>query len=565
MILALVAMVVYSAVNLIFPLLIGQIIGTVLQGQAMDQLNTLVLQLMVLFLIQAGFNFIELYQLTLVGEKLVFDIRSALFRHLTSLSFDFFATRPSGELLSRLSNDVSQVRQLLTYNSIQLLRQMIGLVGSLVLMFIFNTSLMVFIAVLVPALLITAIVLGRPLRSLSTQSQDAMAQEMNVATESISGIRIVKSFTRELFEIARYDAAMQRSMGLAIRLTILRAAFGALMAFLGFGALGAVLWFSGREVLEGRLTPDRIVLFLIYGINVANALGVVANVYRQFQETLGATQRVFEVMDLQPSVKDAPSAAPLPPLQGHIRIEGVSFSYDERMRVLDDIRLDIAPGEIIALVGPSGAGKSTLFNLIPRFYDPTVGVIRIDGHDLREVTQVSLRSQIGMVPQETVLFGGTIRDNIRYGRLEASEAELIEAAQAANAHDFIMSLPDKYETVVGERGIKLSGGQRQRVAIARALLKDPRILLLDEATSSLDSESEELVQEALNRLMQNRTTVIIAHRLSTVRIAHRICVLEQGKIVELGTHEELMAKGGLYSRFYLMQFREGETLLDAST
>jgi subfamily B ATP-binding cassette protein MsbA len=500
-----------------------------------------------------------------VGERLIFDIRSKLFNHLMTLSFDFFATRPSGELLSRLSNDVSQVRVLLTYNSIQLLQNVIGLVGSLVLMFLFNSSLMLFIVILVPTLLVVAILGGRPMRTLSTKMQDAMAQEMNVSTEAIGGIRIVKSFTREAYEITRYGGAMNVSISLALRLTLLRAAFGSVMAFLGFGALGGFLWFSGREVIEGRLTAESIVLFLIYGINVANALGVLANIYRQFQETVGATQRVFELMDLQPAVKDAPNAIALPTAKGRISVEGVSFSYDQRTTVLDNVTLDIAPGEIVALVGPSGAGKTTMFNLIPRFYDPTAGVIRIDGHDLRTLTQFSVRSQIGIVPQETVLFGGTIRENIRYGRLEADEAELIAAAKAANAHDFIMELPDKYETIVGERGIKLSGGQRQRVAIARALLKDPRILLLDEATSSLDSESEELVQEALNRLMQNRTTVIIAHRLSTIRVAHRICVLDHGRIVEYGSHDDLMGKGGLYARLYLMQFREGDELLTSGT
>jgi subfamily B ATP-binding cassette protein MsbA len=271
---------------------------------------------------------------------------------------------------------------------------------------------------------------------------------------------------------------------------------------------------------------------------------------------LGATKRVFEILDTQPDVLDAPDAKTLGHVEGRITFDDVSFSYDERQEVLHHVNLDIAPGEIVALVGPSGAGKSTIFNLIPRFYDPTGGKVMLDGTDLREVKQASLRQQIGIVPQETLLFGGTIRENIRYGRLDATEDELVTAAKAANAHDFIVGLPDGYETIVGERGIRLSGGQRQRVAIARAILKDPRVLLLDEATSSLDSESEHEVQEALARLMQNRTTVIIAHRLSTIRVAHRIAVLDSGSMIELGTHEELLKQNGLYAKLYEMQFRE---------
>jgi ATP-binding cassette, subfamily B, bacterial MsbA len=294
---------------------------------------------------------------------------------------------------------------------------------------------------------------------------------------------------------------------------------------------------------------------LIYGLTIGANLGGLASLYGQVREALGAVRRVFEIMDIKPSVIDDPNSAQLAAVQGRITFDYVSFSYDNGMPVLSDIELNIAPGEIIALVGPSGAGKSTLFNLIPRFYDPTTGTVSIDGTELSTVTQESVRSQIGIVPQETLLFGGTIRENIAYGRLNATESEIIAAAQAANADQFIREFPNGYETIVGERGVKLSGGQRQRIAIARAILKDPRILLLDEATSSLDSESEELVQDALNHLMQGRTTVMIAHRLSTIKVAHRIAVLEHGKIIELGSHDELMVMDGLYARLYNMQFR----------
>lgn len=561
MLLAIIMLAGSSAINLGFPLIIVQLLESVLKQQNSDLLNRLALALCGLFFLQALFTFGQSYMLNVIGERIIVDLRLTLYRQLQRLSLDFFANHRVGELISRISSDVTQVRAVLTSNITQLLSSLVSLIGSVTILFLLNQRLVGFVLALTLGIVVIAATFGRMLQRMSTRVQDELAGATVAVEEGLQGIRVVKSFAREQYEIARYEGAMQRTLRATLHLVLLRSAFGGLMAFLGFSGIAAILWFSGQEVLAGRLSFATISGFLIYAITIGASLGQLSGLYGQFREALGSVRRVFEILDTQPSVTDAPDAIDLPVIAGSIRFADLSFAYETGRDVLHDLNLHVRPGEIVALVGPSGAGKSTIFNLIPRFYDPTRGSVAIDGLDVRTVTQQSLRTQIGLVPQETMLFGGTIRENIAYGRLDASDEAIIAAAQAANAHDFITATASGYDTIVGERGVKLSGGQRQRIAIARAMLKDPRILLLDEATSSLDSESEALVQEALERLMQGRTAVIIAHRLSTIAIAHRIIVIDQGRIVEEGSHTELLARQGIYARLYALQFRE----LDSGT
>jgi subfamily B ATP-binding cassette protein MsbA len=387
--------------------------------------------------------------------------------------------------------------------------------------------------------------------------QDQLAQATTVLEESIGGVRVVQSFARESYEIGRFRNSIEQTFRLAVKRIRLSALFGPIMSFLGFAAVVSIFWFGGHEVLAGRLTAGQLLMFLVLTMTIAGSIGQLGGLWGSLQEALGATKRLFEILDTHTDIADAADACPLPHVEGRITFDHVSFAYKDNpgASILCDVSFEARPGEVLALVGPSGAGKTTLVNLIPRFFDATSGQVCVDGRDVRSVQVKSLREQVGLVPQDTLLFGGTVRENILYGRLSASEAAMVEAARAANAHEFIIQLPKGYDTVVGERGVKLSGGQRQRVAIARAILKDPRILLLDEATSSLDSESEGLVQEALERLMKGRTSIVIAHRLSTIKNADRIAVLSDGELAGFGTHAELMALDGLYARLYRMQFK----------
>jgi subfamily B ATP-binding cassette protein MsbA len=556
---ALVALLVSTVFGLLLPLVIGGLVNEVVTAGDAAGLDQLLLLLVGITLVLAVAGFAQTWSLGVIGERIVARLRAQVFDRLVSLELDFYVRRRVGELISRLSSDVTQVRTMLTQTVTSLLSSLLSLVGSVFVLFLLSPDLLLVILVLAPTMVIVAVVFARPLRRLSTRVQDSIAASTTTAEEALSGIRVVKSFGREEWERHRYGEDLRGVVAMATRLVTYRGLFGSMMLILGFGTLIILLWFTGHRVIEGSINLGALTSFLLYGITIGTSLSSIAGIYGQFQEGAGAVVRVFEIVDERPSFRDADDAVDLEHVDGRIAFEGVTFGYDAERPVLRDISLEIAPGEVLAVVGPSGAGKTTFCNLIPRLWNVTEGRVLVDGQDVRDLRLRSLREAVSLVPQDAAIFGGTIEDNIRYGRLDASDEELEAAARAANAHDFINAMPDGYQTVVGDRGTRLSGGQRQRVAIARAILKDAPILILDEATSSLDNESERLVQDALARLMQGRTTVVVAHRLSTIRAADRIAVLDDGWLLELGTHQELLASDGLYAHLWRLQASERPT------
>ena len=554
-----------TAVGLVVPLGLQRLLDSVFQATDGTLLNQLALALLALFALQAVLGFGGTYLMEWTGERVVTDLRRQLYGHLHRLGLRFFSDQRTGEITSRLTNDVSKVQSAATSDLGDALRLALTLVGSVALMLALNWRLSLVIFAVVPPIAWAMRSFGVIVRKLSRAIQDRLADTTAVAEEAISGVRVVKAFAREPFEVGRYGDAVEALFETSKRRAWIVAAFWSSVGF-GFSvALVVIFWFGGREVLAARLTAGALVAFIVYALNIARSVAGAGRLYTSFQSAAGAWDRLFELLDSPPEITDAEGARPLAQaaggeVRGEVVLDDVSFGYADGQPILTDVSLVAAPGETVALVGPSGAGKTTLLHLIPRFYDPDTGAVRIDGVDVRQATVESVRQSVALVAQDVQLFGVSLGDNIRYGRLDATDAEVEAAARAAHAHGFISALPEGYDTPVGERGVKLSGGQRQRVSIARALLKDPPILLLDEATSALDAESEAAVQDALAELMVGRTTFVIAHRLATVRNADRIVVLDAGRVVETGTHESLVHAGGLYASLAERQFVAEEVL-----
>ena len=561
-----------TSVGLVVPLGLKGLLDSVFTQADGALLNRLALGLLGLFALQAVLGAIGGYWLDWTGERVVADLRQRLYAHLHRLGLRFFAETRTGEITSRLTNDVSEVQTAVTDDLQQVLTLSLTLVGSAVLMVMLNWRLALGVVAVVPFVAFAARWVGVTVRNLSREIQDSLADTTAVAEEAIGAVRVVQAFGREAHETGRYGVAVERLFEAARRRAVVTSIFWNVVAFLFLTSLVGIFWLGGREVLAERLTAGDLVAFIVYALNIARTVGGGSRLYTSFNSAAGASERLFELLDTVPEIADAPDAVALPtPVRGAVAFEHVSFAYGTPTldgtpsgAVLHDVSFRVEPGETVALVGPSGAGKTTLLALLPRFYDPDAavsggpaGAITLDGHDLRTLTVESVRASVAVVAQDVPLFGASLADNIRYGRLDATDAEVEAAARAANAHDFIAALPDGYATPVGERGVKLSGGQRQRVAIARALLKDAPVLVLDEATSALDSASEAAVQGALALLMRGRTTVVVAHRLATVRDADRIVVLDAGRVVETGTHDALVARGGLYARLAARQFRDG--------
>ena len=552
---ALLCTVLAAAGNLYLPWIIKDMVDKVLSDKDSMMLNLIALSIVVIFIARGIFYYGQNYLMSYVGQHVVIDIRAEVFKKLQRLSMSFYDKNKTGTIMSYVTNDVNALQGAMVENTIELVTEGFILIGSICAMVYLDWKLTVVTFCTFPIVLWFMDFFGKKIRSSGGQIQEATADITSVLQESVSSARVVKSFVREGYEIDRFEKENEANFTANMRNAKYIATLTPVIELVAALGVTVILWYGGHNVIDGVTTAGSLIAFLVYAVNISNPIKRVTRTIGNIQKALAAAERVFNVMDLPEEVKNLPGAKVLPQVRGDIVFEHVSFAYNTGEEVLHDVSFEVKPGQVIGLVGPSGAGKSTIASLLPRFYDVTGGRITVDGVDIKDVTLDSLREQVGIVPQETLLFNGSVYDNIKYGRLDATEKEIIDAAKAANAHEFIMGLPQGYKTQLGDRGVNVSGGQRQRIAIARAILKNPRILILDEATSALDTESERLVQEALDRLMVGRTSFAIAHRLSTIKNADRILVLEDGRLVEDGNHEQLMAMDGLYAHLYKIQYR----------
>ena len=545
-----------ASANLYVPWILRDIIDEVLTTKNMSMLNTIAGGIVVVFFLRGIFFYGQTYLMSYIGQKVIIDIREAVYRHLQRLSLSYYEKRQTGQLMSYITNDVAAVQGALVESMIELVTEGMTLIGSLIAMFYLHWQLSLLTLITAPLVGKTMNIFGKKLHRSSSLIQERAADITSVLQESISSVRVIKSFAREDYEIDRFKKQNHQNFRAQMKNSQIMATLTPIIEFVAAIGITMIIWYGGREVINNNLTAGSLIAFLTYAVNLSNPIKRLSRVYGNIQKAMAAAERVFDVMDTKPEIEDLPGAMTLAKIDGHVAFNNVTFEYKPGEPALEKVQLTVNPGQVIAIVGPSGAGKTTIGNLIPRFYDPVEGNITIDGIDIKTVTLKSLREQIGIVPQETILFNGSAYNNILYGRLEATKEEVIAAAKAANAHNFIMEMPEGYDAQIGERGSKLSGGQKQRISIARAILKNPRILILDEATSALDTESEQLVQEAVDKLMVGRTSFVIAHRLSTVKRADSIVVMEKGHIVEQGTHDELLELGGLYSKLYQVQFQK---------
>lgn len=556
LILAVICIVIAAGCNLYLPWIIKDMIDKVLTNKDMMMLNMICIGIVVVFLVRGVFFFGQSYLVSYIGQKVIIDVREVMFRKFQRMPMAYFDRHQTGETMSFITNDVAAIQSALVDQLIEMVTEGSILIGSIVMMLYLDWKLTLLTLVVIPVVGQAMKIFGRKIKRNGTVIQERMADITSLLQESISSIRVVKSFVREKYEIERFSKQNQLNFQAAMKNVQLNSMLTPTVEFLVAISVTFIVWFGGYEVLNDEMTAGALVAFLTYAVNLANPVKRLSRVYGNLQRAMAAVDRVFAVIDLKETITDKPDAKALPETKGEVSISNVTFEYKKGVPALSDISLEVKPGQMIAFVGPSGAGKSTIANLIPRFYEVTSGKIAIDGHDIRDVTLASLREQIGIVPQETMLFSTTVRENIRYGRLDATDEEVEAAAKAANADSFIKELPQGYDTPIGERGLNLSGGQRQRMAIARAILKNPRILILDEATSALDTESEKIVQAALDKLMIGRTSFVIAHRLSTIFNADQIYVIDNGHVKEHGTHEELLRHNGLYSHLYNIQFNK---------